>query len=60
MIDDQVVGIEVLELGVALSIPQEVENDLRRLHRPTALAIAGALGALVKENAQERAWWCCR
>merc|ERR1719215_822641 len=37
MLDDEVVGVQVFELRVALSIRQEVKNNLGRLHRPSAL-----------------------
>merc|ERR1719498_1001692 len=38
VLDDQVISVEVLELGVALSVAEQVQDDLCRLHWPSALA----------------------
>mmetsp|Transcript_106146 Transcript_106146/g.265856 ORF Transcript_106146/g.265856 Transcript_106146/m.265856 type:complete len:218 (-) Transcript_106146:7-660(-) len=35
--DCQVLGIQILELGIALSIGEKAQDDLGRLHRPAAL-----------------------
>merc|ERR1719336_1452672 len=40
VLNDEVVGVEVLELGVALGVPEQVEEDLAGLHRPAALCDA--------------------
>jgi hypothetical protein len=36
VVDDQVVGIQALELSIGLCVLQEVEEELCRLLRPTA------------------------
>ena len=37
MLDDQVVGVQALVLGVALRVLQELEQELCRLEGPPAL-----------------------
>eukprot|EP00972_Heterocapsa_arctica_P056461 8330971-Heterocapsa_arctica.AAC.1 len=44
VLDVQVVRVQVLELGVALGVLQEAEEDLARLHRPAALGHLELLG----------------
>jgi hypothetical protein len=36
VVDDQVIGIQALELSIGLCVLQEVEEELGRLLRPTA------------------------
>merc|ERR1719502_2544310 len=60
VLDDKIIGVQILEISVALGVPQQVENDLRRLHGPASLAhleglrlrgAANAAGVLPKRNA---------
>ena len=44
MVDDQVVGVEALVLGVGLCVLEEVEQELGRLLGPTTLGGAVNLG----------------
>merc|ERR1719223_355894 len=44
VLDDQVVCIQILELCIALRIPEQIKDDLGRLHWPTPLAHLESLG----------------
>ena len=44
MVDDQVVGVEALVLGIGLCVLEEVEEELGRLLGPTSLRGAVNLG----------------
>ena len=37
MLNDQVVGVQSLVLGVALSVLEELQKELSRLQRPSSL-----------------------
>ena len=49
--DDQVVRVQVLELGIALCIPEQVQNNLGGLHWPAALTHLEGLGLSRAANA---------
>jgi hypothetical protein len=44
VVDDQVVGVQTLELGVGLCVLQQVEQKLCGLLRPTTLSCSVDLG----------------
>jgi len=59
MRDDKVIGVQALDLSIALSVFKELENELARLNGPPALAtrvslilglVSAASGALVAEE----------